>query len=166
MEMYKAMIGKKTAKMLEICAETGTYLGGGNAEQLSALINYAYNLGMGFQIQDDVLDLTAVQQELGKPIGNDIIEGKKTYLIIRAQEKNPTGEDAELLEKFFAQEGLAAEEVPRMQEMLERIGVLHDARAEVEYYAGKAAESLEILPDSDAKKMLLYLNDTLTGRRH
>lgn len=166
MEMYKNMISKKTAKMLEICAETGAYLGGGNAEQLWALKNYAHNLGIGFQIQDDVLDLTAVQQELGKPIGNDIIEGKKTYLIIRAQEKNPTGADGVLLERFFEQQGLAAEEVPQMHEMLERLGILDDARLEVESYAGKAANMLNILPDSDAKEMLLLLNDKLTGRRH
>lgn len=166
MEMYKNMIGKKTAKMLEACAEIGSYISGGNSEQLYALKSYAHNLGIGFQIQDDYLDLTAVQQELGKPIGNDIIEGKKTYLIIRAQEKNPMGTDAALLEKFFEQQGLAAEEVPQMYEMLDRLGVLDDARLEVENYAEKAADMLNVLPNSDAKEMLLLLNDQLTGRRH
>ena len=166
MKMYIGMIEKKTAKLLEVCAETGAITGGARDEQREAMREFARNLGVAFQIQDDILDLTASQAEFGKPIGNDLLEGKKTYLIVRAGDLNLDGSDAALLEKFYEKQGLSQEDIPTMNQMLERRGVLGDAQQAVELYSGKAAGLLDFLPDSWAKTALLDLTDALTGRRH
>lgn len=165
MERYMKMIELKTAKLLEICTEIGALIGGASIEQTSVLQEFARNVGAAFQIQDDLLDITGETAEFGKPIGNDIIEGKKTYLIVRAAEIVPKGSDGELLRKFFNERGLPAIDIPRMKDMLQRCGILDDARAKIEKLATDAAYCLSVLPDSSAKKILLDINAGLTARR-
>ncbi len=84
---YKVMIYKKTAALMEMCCLIGANLGKARPAQVKALGSYGKNLGMAFQIQDDLLDLIAEEKELGKPVGGDLVEGKKTYLFIKALEK-------------------------------------------------------------------------------
>lgn len=165
MERYMKMIEMKTAKLLEICTEIGALIGGALPEQINALRKFARNVGIAFQIQDDLLDLAGEEAEFGKPIGNDIIEGKKTYLIVRTAEINPGGTDGELLRRFFDEQGLPAAEVPRIADMLQRRGVLDDARAAIEKFAADAARCLSALPDSPAKETLLGINAGLIVRR-
>ncbi len=95
---YIVMIEKKTAAMAEMCCEIGAFLGGGTKKEVKALGKYGLNLGIAFQIQDDLLDIIADENEFGKRIGGDLVEGKKTFLFLEALEKSK-GEDRKKLLK-------------------------------------------------------------------
>ena len=95
---YIVMIKKKTAAMAEMCCKIGALLGGGTKKQVNALGKYGLNLGIAFQIQDDLLDISADEKEFGKTIGGDLVEGKKTFLFLEALEKSK-GEDRKKLLK-------------------------------------------------------------------
>ena len=163
---YLLMIEKKTAKMLELAAKVGGYIGNGTDAHIEALRQYAGNLGLAFQIQDDLLDASADQEQFGKTVGGDIMEGKKTYLILRALQQASTDEDIALLGRFVHKRGLAREEVSLMQELFERNGIFEEARTDVERLIGLAHSALDTLPDSEARAMLHWFADMLLDRKH
>src|SRR6266536_1976808 len=81
------LIYRKTACLFSVCMRMGAILGGANSEQEESLSQYGRNLGMAFQIVDDVLDLTASETILGKPVASDLREGKVTMAVIHALER-------------------------------------------------------------------------------
>ncbi len=84
---YLDMITKKTAWLLQVAAQLGGIVGGGSESQVESLRQFGYYLGIGFQIQDDLLDLVASPEKLGKTVGSDFKMHKKTYFTIRYQEE-------------------------------------------------------------------------------
>jgi len=74
---YIESISGKTATLFKVCAEVGSIIGGGNSEQIKKLGEFAYNIGIGFQLADDILGITGDEKKLGKPIGSDLREGKR-----------------------------------------------------------------------------------------
>ncbi|WP_456417558.1 polyprenyl synthetase family protein [Methanocaldococcus sp.] len=84
MEEYLEMIRKKTGALLEAAVEIGAVMGDCNEEERKALKEYAKRIGLTFQIQDDILDLIGDKKKIGKPVGSDIREGKKTIIVIHA----------------------------------------------------------------------------------
>jgi len=86
LDEYLMMIRKKTSRLLEVCAVIGGYIADTDTQNIDVLKSYAENLGTAFQINDDLLDLTADEIDFGKKIGGDIRERKKTYLVLRANE--------------------------------------------------------------------------------
>jgi geranylgeranyl diphosphate synthase type II len=109
---YKRMIYKKTAALIETCCSIGAQLANADQKQLKAVSDFGRNLGMAFQIQDDLLDITAKESEFGKLIGGDLIEGKKTYLFLRALEK-ARGKDKENLLKVVRKKGIKHREIQK-----------------------------------------------------
>ncbi|MFA7626876.1 MAG: polyprenyl synthetase family protein [Candidatus Kapaibacterium sp.] len=95
---YFQMIDKKTARLIESSALIGAHIGLGSDNEINALKHIARYIGLAFQIQDDLLDMTANQNNFGKKLGKDIVEGKKTFLIITAQQKAESMTDKKLLE--------------------------------------------------------------------
>jgi geranylgeranyl diphosphate synthase type II len=169
LDEYFVMIEKKTAKMLELAVRVGGIIGNASQAQLDALSKYALAVGIAFQVQDDLLDISANDAaKLGKTIGGDIIEGKKTYLIARALEKHPTLSTADkaLLDEFITKRGLAAERVPAMQDLFERNGIFASARHEVERLTREAHEVLRALPDNAGRSMLHEFAIMLLERSH
>src|SRR5260221_10146147 len=81
------VISGKTACLFSVCMRLGAILGGATPEQEEALGKYGHDLGMAFQIVDDVLDLTASEDVLGKPVASDLREGKVTMAVIHALER-------------------------------------------------------------------------------
>ncbi len=162
---YLLMIDKKTAKIIETSALIGGHFGNAKKEELEALKSYAHAVGIAFQIQDDLLDLTAEQDELGKTIGQDIVEGKKTFLIIKAIEAVQNEEDKALLNEFLAHRGLSSDKVPVMKKMLNRLGVIKEARNEADKYFSIAKKHLEKLPGNQSTQMLGWLLETLNKRK-
>lgn len=163
---YLEMIDKKTARLLAGAAKIGGYCASAPKEIIVALNNYAINIGLAFQIQDDLLDLVAEQSKLGKRIGNDIIEGKKTYLIIKANEKAVNKSDKALLKEFSDKNGLDESRVPEMREMLDKLGVLTDAQAKIDEYFSLAVESLTPLGSDYYSEMLKWLVGKLNKRSY
>ena len=159
---YLIMIKKKTAAMAEMCCRIGAILGGGSSVQVSALGNYGLNLGIAFQIQDDLLDISADEKKFGKTIGGDLVEGKKTFLFLEALEKS-RGEDRKLLLKIIEKEGIRRNQVLKYKQLYEKLGVLDDARKQIQVYTKKALSSIKIL-DKENYDIFLWLADSLINR--
>lgn len=95
LEEYEKMIGLKTAWLLKVSCQLGAVIGGGTEKQIAALAEFGFSLGMGFQVQDDLLDFTADQGQLGKKVGSDYRMHKKTFVTLYYNREFPT-----LPEKF------------------------------------------------------------------
>ena len=159
---YIVMIKKKTAAMAEMCCKVGALLGGGTKAQVNALGNYGLNLGIAFQIQDDLLDISADEKKFGKTIGGDLVEGKKTFLFLEALEKSQ-GEDRKKLLKVIEKKGIRRNQVSGYKLIYEKLGVLEDAQREIRAYTHKALRSINSL-DEENKKIFKWLADSLIYR--
>ena len=159
---YLLMIKKKTAAMAEMCCKIGAALGGGSKQQKNALGNFGLNLGIAFQIQDDLLDITAEETEFGKKIGGDLMEGKKTFLFIRALEES-RGSDREMMLKVIKNKGIRSNQVKKYKAIYKKLGVIQDAKDEIKYYTKKALNSLKMI-DEEPGKMLHWLAESLLKR--
>jgi len=160
---YLLMIKKKTASMVKMCCEIGATLGGGKEKEIKGIANYGLNIGMAFQVQDDLLDIIADENKFGKRIGSDLIEGKKTYLFIKALEK-ARGEDRKLLNKVIDNKGIRINQVKKYKELYERLEVIADARKTINYYTKKALTSLNVIKKKSDKEILVWLADGLLKR--
>jgi geranylgeranyl diphosphate synthase type II len=159
---YIVMIKKKTAAMAEMCCKIGALLGGGTNSQVNALSNYGLNLGIAFQIQDDLLDISADEKKFGKTIGGDLVEGKKTFLFLEALEKSK-GEDRKKLLKVIERKGIRRNQVKSYKMIYDRLGVLDDARREINSYTKRALRSVNLLKPEN-KKIFQWLADSLIHR--
>lgn len=159
---YILMITKKTAAMAEMCCKIGATIGGGSQHEINALSRYGKNLGIAFQIQDDLLDISADEKEFGKTIGGDLVEGKKTYLFIKALEK-AQGEDRKYLLKVIRNKGIRRNQVKNYKLLYEKLGVLEDARKEIKKFTNQALNSLKLF-SPDQRLIFQSLADALIKR--
>lgn len=160
---YILMIKKKTASMIKICCEIGATLGGGNEEEVKAISNYGLNLGIAFQIQDDLLDISAEEAALGKRIGGDLLEGKKTYLFLKALEKSG-GEDRKTLMKIIENKGIKINQINRYKKLYEKLNVIEDAKNAINLYTKKALKSLNVIQNEEDKNLLIWFANNLVKR--
>jgi len=159
---YLTMIKKKTAAMSEMCCNIGSSLGGGSKAEIKALSKYGLNLGIAFQIQDDLLDITADENVFGKSIGGDLVEGKKTYLFLKAL-IIARGEDKRILKNVIDNKGINWKQVKKYKELYIKLGVLDQAGKAIRYYTSRALNSLRILNDEN-QKVFYWLADALIKR--
>lgn len=153
---YIEMILKKTAVFFMYAAEAGAILGGGSREQSNALNEYGKSLGLGFQIHDDYLDMSSSEETLGKDIGNDIRNGKKTLIAVHSL-NNAKGEDRKQLEKIFGNDKATDEQIKQVYDIFDKIGSIEYAKKAAITHCEKAKNALELLPDTEAKKILIAL---------
>jgi geranylgeranyl diphosphate synthase, type II len=159
---YIDMIKKKTASLFETCCRIGALLGGGKNKQVSALSNFGKNLGIAFQIQDDLLDISGDEKELGKAVGGDLREGKKTYLFIKAMER--AGEkEKKILLNLVKNKGISKEQIPVFKEIYIKLGILEEAKKDIRKFSVKALSSIKTFKDED-KQIFRWLTDSLIGR--
>ncbi len=161
---YITMIQKKTASLTEVCCSVGAQLGGGSKEEIKALRKYGKYLGLAFQIQDDLLDIMADEKALGKKIGGDLIEGKKTYLLLKALEK-AKGEDKKLIKKVIENRGIKRKQIATYKKLYQKLGVIDDASKEVKKYTNYALGALKSIKNEKAKITLEWLANSLTNRK-
>lgn len=162
---YLLTIRKKTAKILETCVIAGAYVGNAGDKQIKLLREYAENIGIAFQIQDDVLDLMADEAAFGKHIGQDIIEGKKTWMMIEARKRAKSENDIKLIDKFFANNGLQEEEIDTIRDLLLELNVIADATEKSQEYFQKAKDILAGLKSNKYTESLISLADKLNKRK-
>lgn len=162
---YFTMITKKTARLLEMSATIGARLAGADAPTTEHLRTFAADLGIAFQVQDDLLDLIGTAS-FGKATGGDIVEGKRTWLMLAARERTRDANTAwqQLVDDFFTQNGLDASRIPDVTIMLTELGVLEDARGIVERYSNEAFAHLHAVPPSPARDLLEQLGTGLMSR--
>ncbi len=160
---YIDMIEKKTAALARMCCELGGYLADGSKEDIKALSNYGKYLGIAFQIQDDLLDITADKFEFGKKIGGDLMEGKKTFLFIKALEK-AKGKDKTDLLKVIANKGIKENQIDYYKKIYEKLGVIDDAKRAMRSYTNKALNSINKLSNKGEIEIFHWLADSLIKR--
>ena len=121
---------------------------------MTALHTYSYHLGIAFQIQDDVLDLLSDDKEFGKVTGQDLIEGKKSYFIVRANEVITDGVDAEFIQTYIQKKGISKEDIPFAIDIFRKHGIIKDAIHAVQSHIGAAQSALSMLPANDGTRGL------------
>jgi geranylgeranyl diphosphate synthase type II len=160
---YLVMIKKKTAAMAEMCCYIGARLGGGSKEEIKALADFGRNIGIAFQIQDDLLDIYGNESEFGKVAGGDLVEGKKTFLFLKALEK-AKGKDKAKFNAVTRNKGIKKEEVNEYRALYEKTGIPEEAKKEIKKYTNKAIISLKILKKPEERDVFAWLADTLIKR--
>lgn len=160
---YKVMIQKKTGALLELCCSIGAEIGGGSKEVIKTLENYGKNLGMAFQLQDDLLDLIAEEEKFGKQIGRDLMEGKKTFLFLTALEK-AEGSDREELEKVIKNKGIKKSQVKKYEKLYRKLGVIEDTEKEVVRYTNLALKAADKIENAEARETMIWLANYLIKR--
>lgn len=164
-EAYLDMIDGKTGALLRACLELGGLIGGAGERHLEALAAAGTHLGRAFQIQDDLLDLVADDDRWGKVIGGDLMEGKKTYLLLRALEQ-AEGPMYDWFARIVRDNGLPADLVPEARDRMASLGILQEARAAVEEHTLAAHGQLSALPGSQALDTLRWLIAKMRARVH
>ena len=126
---------------------------------------FAENIGLAFQIQDDLLDIIADEKKFGKKIGGDLREGKKTFLLLKAIEVVKEGDDRGKLDSVIINKGVNTEDdIKDIKKIYENYGIIDFAQKEVESYTQKANEYLEKIKESEAKEMLRWFSQMLLSR--
>lgn len=159
-ELYQDRIYRKTASLFRTAGETGAILGGAPEPQIQEMRSYGYNIGMAFQMVDDLLDVQGDANELGKPVGSDLLQGVLTLPTIMLLEKYPEDNPVEALFKDRTQDGKLGQVI----EMINNTGIIDDCYAEIRKYCDKAASSLDILPDCDSRRSLLAMSEYIRER--
>ncbi len=163
MQAYFRMIGKKTAALFELSTTVGAMVGSGSPAQVAALGRYGYHLGRAFQIQDDLLDVVAEEQTFGKIVGGDIVEGKKTFLLLHAA-RRAKGRDRSLLAGVL--NGTAGTKaVKEVARLYRHLGTLKAAQDRIHFETGRAKQALTALPANQGRAMLGWIADALAARR-
>jgi len=157
------LIYRKTACLFSVCMRLGAILGGTTLEQEDALGKYGHDLGMAFQIVDDVLDLTASEEVLGKPVASDLREGKVTMAVIHALERC-TPEERGQVEKILHDRAFNGVTHADILGVLQRYGSLEAATARAAQYAESARKSICFFPDSEIKRALLWAPEFVVAR--
>ena len=161
-QLYEDRIYRKTASLFRTAAESGAILGGAPEEGVEALSKYGYNIGMAFQIVDDILDVSGDAEEIGKPVGNDLLQGVLTLPSIKLLERHPTDNPVRAL---FASPG-NRENLQESLEMMQESDILEECEAEAEKYCDEALRILEGLPETPARESLRILASYVTKRQH
>lgn len=161
---YLLMISKKTGKLFSVSAEIGALIGGGTEREISALRKYGASIGRAFQIQDDLLDVTADEKEFGKKIGGDIIEGKKTFLLIEAFER-ATGKDKQIIQSVINKKKTSQTLISSVKKIYEQTGVIELAKQFIDTAIRNANLQLEKLRDTPARNMLYWFSDMVLHRQ-
>jgi geranylgeranyl diphosphate synthase type I len=153
---YINMVGRKTSALFSVCAEVGAIVGGATEKERVDIRKFAWDAGIAFQIVDDVLGISADEEEFGKPIGNDIKEGKKTLIILHALEKTPPEQKKNLL-KVLGNENASKEDLEHAIKIMNEIGSIKYAKKIAQKYMNSSINILENFPDSKAKQDLINL---------
>ncbi len=157
------IIRRKTAYLFGGCAEIGGVLGGVSNEQALALREYGFNLGVAFQVVDDLLDFTADQTVLGKPIGGDLREGKVTLPIIYLLQRAGDEADA-LVRRVVAERAVTPDDWREIRRLLVEHRAIDSAYEKAMELAAQAKEHLAIFPPSPERDALLALPDFVLSR--
>ncbi len=157
------LIYRKTACLFSVCMRLGAILGNATPEQEDQVARYGRDLGMAFQIVDDVLDLTASENILGKPVASDLREGKVTMAVIHALERC-TPEEREMIETVVEQRAFNGVTHGEILEILNRYGSLDSAATRALQYAESARKAICTFPDSEIKRALLWAPEFVVAR--
>ena len=153
-EEYLEMIRLKTAVLLATALRIGAWIGGAGDGDADRLYDFGINLGLAFQLKDDLLDVYGDERTFGKKIGGDISCNKKTYLLIQAR-RLATGDDAAELARWLVTDVPSHGKIEAVTALYDRLGVRRICEDKMEQYYRQAVASLDNVSVSDDKKQEL-----------
>jgi geranylgeranyl diphosphate synthase, type II len=160
---YLLMISKKTAALVEMCCFIGAKIVDGTDSEVKNMANYGRNLGLAFQLQDDLLDIFGDEKKFGKTVGGDLVEGKKTFLFLKALEKSK-GEDRKLLNKVIVNKGIRKNQISKYRVLYEKLGVIDETKKEIRKYSKNALKCVSKVKQPEAREILYWLTHKLVDR--
>lgn len=164
---YLNMIRLKTAVLLACSFKMGALAANANNTDAQLIYDFGINLGLAFQLQDDLLDVYADQNKFGKKIGGDIVANKKTFLLIKAQELSQYPNHNELRTWIDKKEFDPTEKINAVKAIYEFVGVKQVCEKEIQNYYTKALNSLKnITIEEDQKARLLVFAKSIMAREH
>jgi len=162
---YFLMIGKKTGRLITMSTRIGAILGGGTADEIEILRNYGSVIGIAFQIQDDLLDIMASEEVIGKTFGSDVIAGKKTYLMVKALELVDS-QKRNRVYNIIKSKNITAEMLHEIQQIFQDSKIVEQANADIEASFNKANAILNQLPRQETAAGLREFSERLLNRKY
>jgi len=160
---YSELVYRKTACLFSVCAQLGSVVANQTPEREKDLAEFGRNLGMAFQLVDDLLDFTADEATLGKPVGNDLREGKVTlpaiYTLARC-----TPKERGLIATVVTERGFRTVSQREIVELIERYDTPATVKRRAGEYIARALDHLEPFPDSPYKRALQAVPDFVLNR--
>jgi octaprenyl-diphosphate synthase len=159
------LVDRKTACLFSVCARLGAIAAGGDTHTQERLAEYAWNLGIAFQLVDDVLDFTAREKTLGKPVGGDLREGKVTLPLVYALEC-ATPAERELVATILRDRNYDAVPFERILGLLKQYKGIERVRDRAQAFTEKARAIISEFPESPYQRALLAVTELVTERDH
>jgi octaprenyl-diphosphate synthase len=160
---YYDLIFRKTACLFSVSMRLGSVLAGATEEQEANLAAYGRGVGLAFQIVDDVLDLTATEEVLGKPVASDLREGKATLAVIHSFDHG-TAQDRQTIQRVLDDRSFENVSREQIQKIVTKNGSVEYAMGVADRYAEQARKALASFPDSEFKRGLLWVPDFVVAR--
>jgi octaprenyl-diphosphate synthase len=162
---YMELVDRKTASLFSACARLGALMGGADEAAEARLGEFSWNLGIAFQLVDDVLDFTSNEKILGKPVGSDLREGKVTLPLIYALE-DAEPEEQRLVENVLKDGNYERVPFKQILRMIERHRGFERVHERAQAFTDKARGIVIEFPDSPYQRALSALTDLVTDRDH
>jgi octaprenyl-diphosphate synthase len=159
------LVDRKTACLFSVCAKLGALVAGTDSQTEEKLGEYAWNLGMAFQLVDDVLDFTAREKTLGKPVGGDLREGKVTLPLVYALEQ-ATADERRVVERVLADRHYENVRFAQILTLVERYKGIERVKERAQTFTEKARQVMNEFPDSPYQRALYAITDLVTERDH
>jgi len=157
---YLTRIGGKTASLFATACEGAGEVSGQPEEQVSALREYGYNFGMAFQVVDDILDFTGDEEEMGKPVGSDLMQGTLTLPSFLLMERSPNGNP---VAAYFGEP--SPEKLEAAVQTVRDSRALEESSAMAKDFSVRAIEALSALPDTPDRETLTGLAQYILDRK-
>ena len=164
-EEYFDMVSKKTASLFEVSTTTGALVAESDPQAIKSARSFGHLLGMAFQIVDDILGLTADEKELGKPVGSDIREGKRTLQVICALNKGSSQQRRAIFRALGKRKASSREYLAAVRAIVST-GALEYSKRKAEEYGDGARKALLSIPESDERRLLDEALQFILRRRY
>jgi octaprenyl-diphosphate synthase len=162
---YMQLVDRKTASLFSACARLGAMMGGAGEATEARLGEFAWNLGIAFQLVDDILDFTSHENVLGKPVGSDLREGKVTLPLIYALQ-DASAEERQCVDRVLKEGNYDQSPFSNILGMIERRGGFDRVRERAQSFTEKARAMVTEFPESPYQRALAALTELVTERDH
>lgn len=159
---YIERIAGKTASLFAMATESGAVLSQAPEEAIQGLKEYGYNLGIAFQIVDDILDFVSTEVEMGKPVASDLAQGTITLPSLILLERYPANNP---VKRIFSSESNRQENIIEAMELVRSSGIIDECYQVASEYSTRACRNINLLPDNPSRRALLTLADYVVQRR-
>jgi len=162
-EDYLKMIECKTGILMSVAAELGGIFGMGTDSQIKALSRYGRNLGIAFQIQDDMLDIMADARDLGKDLGSDLAQGKKTYPTILIMQ-NASRQEKRKISSIIGKGAVSPNEIREIKHLIDKYNIVPESKKIISHYINLANRNLRLLGKNSRPEYLMFLSNIVSRR--